>query len=72
MPDRQYIMTREPLIVEVLLVPLPPSEIDERRRRLRTLLLTGALRLAQEQLDSEQAPSRLEAAEAFGGGCLQK
>ena len=65
-------MTREPLIVEVLLVPLPPSEIDEKRRRLRTLLLTGALRRAQEQLDSEQAPLRPEAAETFGGGCLQK
>jgi hypothetical protein len=65
-------MTREPLIVEVLLVPLPPSEIDERRRRLRTLLLIGALRRAQEQQNSHQTPSRPGAAATFRGGCLQK
>ena len=65
-------MTREPLIVEVLFVPLPASEIDERRRRLRTLLLRGALRRAQEQQTSQQTPSRPQAAETFGGGCVQK
>ena len=65
-------MTCEPLTIEVLWVPLPDSKIEERRRRLRTLLLTGALRRAQEQLDPHQTPSGPEAAETFGSGCLRK
>jgi len=43
LPDGQRMPKREPYIVEVLFVPLPANEMDERRRRLRALLLTGAV-----------------------------
>jgi hypothetical protein len=45
---------REPYVVEVLFVPLPANEMEERIRRLRALLLTGAVRLAREREDSNQ------------------
>jgi hypothetical protein len=45
---------REPYVIEVLFVPLPANEMEERIRRLRALLLTGAQRLARERQDSNQ------------------
>ena len=54
LPHGQHMATREPYIVEVLFVPLPANEMEERGRRLRALLLTGALRLARERQDSIQ------------------
>jgi hypothetical protein len=47
----------KPSVVEVRFVPLPAHERDNRRRRLRVLLLTGAARLAQVRRDSDQMPS---------------
>jgi hypothetical protein len=60
LPDGQHMMKREPYVVEALFVPLPANEMEERRRRLRALLLTGAVRLAQERWDSDQIPSESE------------
>ena len=39
--------------VEVHFVPLPPQELDERRRRLAALLLRGALRLTHQAQEPE-------------------
>jgi hypothetical protein len=57
LPDGQHMPKREPYVVEVLFVPLPANEMEERRRRLRALLLTGAVRLARERRDSNQMSS---------------
>jgi hypothetical protein len=44
-------------VVEVHFVPLPATEMEERRERLRVLLLRGALRFVQYQpLDSRPVP----------------
>jgi len=37
------------LVVEVLFVPLPAEELEERRKRLRVLLIKGALRVVSCQ-----------------------
>ena len=37
------------LVVEVHFVPLSATEMEERRERLRALLLRGALRFVQQQ-----------------------
>src|ERR1700680_4470669 len=60
LPDGQRMPKREPYVVEVLFVPLPANEMEERRRRLRALLLTGAVRLTRQQQDSNQMPSESE------------
>ena len=57
LPDGQHVLKRAPFIVEVLFVPLPANEMEERRRRLRALLLAGAVRMAQEPQASHQMPS---------------
>jgi len=54
LPHGQRMSKREPYIVEVLFVPLPANEMEEKRRRLRALLLTGVVRLAQERQDCNQ------------------
>ena len=36
------------IAVDIRFVPVPPHEREERRRRLRTLLLRGALRAARQ------------------------
>lgn len=36
-------------LMEVRFVPLPPNELQERRARLCTLLLRGAMRLVVQQ-----------------------
>jgi hypothetical protein len=51
---------RESYIVEVLFVPLPANEMEEKRRRLRALLLTGAVRLTRQQQASTQMPPESE------------
>lgn len=58
--DGQYMPKREPYVVEVLFVPLPANEMEERIRRLRALLLTGAQRLARERKNSTQSCSESE------------
>lgn len=45
----------DPFAVEVHFVPLPESEIEERRRGLRSLLLRGALRVVQHQFPAKPA-----------------
>jgi len=57
LPDRQYFMTREPLIVEVLWVPLPLRDRREEAAFAHVAPDRG-LRLAQEQQSSHQTPSR--------------
>jgi hypothetical protein len=63
---------REPYLVEVLFVPLPANEMEERRRRLRALLLTGALRLARERRDSKQIPAESETPESLNPQVVPK
>jgi len=41
------------LTIEVHYVALSANELEERRARLRALLLTGAMRLVQQQLLSK-------------------
>lgn len=48
------------LAVEVHFVPLCVTEMEERRERLRVLLLRGALRVVQNQLlDGPSAPDSI-------------
>ena len=48
------------LVVEVHFVPLCVTEMEERRERLRVLLLKGALRVVQNQLlDGPSAPDSI-------------
>ena len=56
LPYGQHMPKREPYVVEVLFVPLPANEMEERRRRLRALVLTGAVRLAREPDISRPSP----------------
>jgi hypothetical protein len=72
LPDGQRMPKREPYVVEVLFVPLPANEAEERRRRLRALLLTGALRLAQERRDSNQMSSESETPESLNPQVVPK
>jgi len=60
LPHGQRMSKPEPYVVEVLFVPLPANEIEEKRRRLRALLLTGALRLARERQGCNQISSESE------------
>jgi len=50
------------LTIEVHYVPLPANELEERRARLRSLLLRGASRWLREQ---EQLPRKPEAVDAI-------
>jgi hypothetical protein len=45
------------LVIEVHYVPLPAAEMDERRERLRALLLRGAFRFIQQPLLPEKLPT---------------
>ena len=47
--------TATQLAVEVHYVPLPASEIEERRARFRALLLRGAIRLVRQQAAEREA-----------------
>jgi len=50
------------LVVEVHFVPLSANEMEQRRGRLRVLLLRGALRFVQQQTAaSPPAPESLSA-----------
>jgi hypothetical protein len=51
------------LIVEVHYLSLPAEDSEERRQRLRTLLLRGARRLAQQNGDCGHRVGNFEAAE---------
>jgi hypothetical protein len=72
LPYGQHMPKRERYIVEVLLVPLPANEMEERRRRLRALLLTGAVRLVQQQRNSNQMPLESETPEMVNAQVLPK
>ena len=72
LPDGQRMSKREPYIVEVLFVPLPANEMEERRRRLRGLLLTGAVRLARERQDSDQMSLESEVPESLNPQVVPK
>jgi len=72
LPHGQRMMKREPYLVEVLFVPLPANELEERRQRLRALLLTGAVRLARERKDSTQLCSESEMPERLNPQVVPK
>jgi hypothetical protein len=72
LPDGQRMSKREPYIVEVLFVPLPANEMEERIRRLRALLLTGAQRLARERKNSTQLCSESEIAQSLNPQVVPK
>lgn len=63
---------RKPYVVEVLFVLLPAHEMEERRRRLRALLLTGAVRLARERQDCNQVSSESEMPESLNPQVVPK
>ena len=46
-------MPNPDLSIEVHFVPLPEAERDERSRRLRLLLLRGALRVVEQHKDQQ-------------------
>jgi hypothetical protein len=56
----------------VLFVPLPANEMEERIRRLRALLLTGAQRLARERKNSTQLCSESEIPESLNPQVVPK
>ena len=60
------------LVVEVHFIPLSAEEAEEQRQRLRTLLLRGAHRLAQQHGDCGQRVANSEPAEALHLGLVQK
>jgi hypothetical protein len=72
LPHGQRMKKREPYIVEVLFVPLPANEMEEKRRRLRGLLLTGAQRLARERKNSTQLCSESEILESLNPQVVPK
>jgi len=49
LPYGQWMTKANQLVVEVHFVPLSATEMEERRERLRVLLLRGALRFVQQQ-----------------------
>jgi hypothetical protein len=55
------------LAIEVHFVPLPTDEAEERKRRLRSLLLRGALRFVQQRTDPSQ-PRKPKTAETLPVG----
>jgi hypothetical protein len=72
LPHGQRMPKREPYVVEVLFVPLPANDAEERRRRLRALLLTGAVRLARERQDCNQMPLEPEIPESLNPQVVPK
>jgi hypothetical protein len=48
------------LAIEIRYVPLPADELEERRARLRTLLLRGALRLIRQQVPGAPSPNEVD------------
>jgi hypothetical protein len=48
LPYGQWMTRTTQLAVEIRFVPLPTKELDERRERLRALLLRGALRWVRQ------------------------
>lgn len=56
------------LRVEVHFVPLPTTELEERREHLRALLLRGALRFVRQHTDCSKAQESktIEALSTFG------
>jgi hypothetical protein len=72
LPHGQHMSKREPYLVEVLFVPLPANEMEEKRRRLRALLMTGAVRLAQQRRDSNQMSSGSETPESLNPQVVPK
>lgn len=71
LPYGQYMTKADQLAVEVHFVPLPAKEMEERRERLRVLLLRGALRFVRQHTDCRQAKES-EATEALPVGGVQK
>ncbi len=51
------------LVIEVHHISLSPTELEERRVRLRALLLRGAIRLVRQQLPGEPKTTELDPAE---------
>jgi len=56
------------LVIEVHFVPLPTTEMDERRERLRVLLLRGAFRFIQQP----PIPEKLPTTEPVSAGSAQE
>lgn len=56
------------LAVEVHFVPLPKMELEERRERLRALLVRGALQFVRQHTDCREAqePQAIEVLPAVG------
>jgi len=52
--------TAAKLAIELHFVPLAAKEVDERRRRLRMLLLRGAVRLMKQVKEPEAEALRVE------------
>jgi hypothetical protein len=59
------------LAIEVHFVPLPADEADERKLRLRSLLLQGALRFVQQHTDRSQ-PKEPKTDETLPVGWVQR
>jgi hypothetical protein len=72
LPNGQRMTKRKPYFVEVLFVPLPANEMEERRRRLRALLLTGAVRLTQQRQNPNQISSESETPESLNPQVVPK
>lgn len=61
-----------PFDVEVHFVPLSEADRDERKQRLRALLLRGALRVVQQHKDRTEQAEGLEAEQALSLDAARK
>jgi len=68
----QHMRQTGQLAIELHFIPLSAGEAEERRHRLRTLLLRGAHRLAQQHGDCGQRVGNSEPAEALHLGVVKK
>ncbi len=72
LPHGQWMPKADQLVVELHFVPLSSAELDERRRRLRALLLRGALRFVQQDGDCNPQAAKPETAGASRFDLVQK
>jgi len=68
LPYGQCMAKADQFVIEVHYAPLPANELEERRVRLRTLLLRGAMRSVEQHTNCSEA----QAHDLFPVGSVEK